>query len=237
MEIYAKPEADPSSPEILVGTARINTTNGRDQSFTLVTNAMHVFLPPEQRVFPNTRKVHTPSYYVTDVVATYKNVAGDIERQMSYTLDPRATDPLQDDLKIGGVLDGKLYVNLVENLMGTRKDFYRSTGKDGMTGLREAIEEIAQIRDIAEEFELPLEIVLASMNGKPLGADGDKMADAVASAVQEAIEVRPQEALLSELQAFVASCRGQASTENPGVQDGLAAMQICEKIKKAVVAC
>lgn len=57
------------------------------------------------------------------------------------------------------------------------------------------------------------------------------------SAVQEAIEVRPQEALLSELQAFVASCCGQASTENPGVQDGLAAMQICEDIQKAVAAC
>ena len=57
------------------------------------------------------------------------------------------------------------------------------------------------------------------------------------SAVQEAIEVRPQEALLSELQAFVASCRGQASAEIPGVQDGLAAMQICEDIQKAVAAC
>jgi hypothetical protein len=78
--------------------------------------SLTVFLPPEQRVFPNARKVHTPSYYVTDVVATYKNVAGDIERQMSYTLDPRATDPLQDDLKIGGVLDGKLYVNFKEGI-------------------------------------------------------------------------------------------------------------------------
>jgi predicted dehydrogenase len=57
------------------------------------------------------------------------------------------------------------------------------------------------------------------------------------SAVQEAIEVRPQEALLSELQAFVASCHGQSSAENPGVQDGLAAMQICEQIQKAVAAC
>lgn len=56
------------------------------------------------------------------------------------------------------------------------------------------------------------------------------------SAVQEAIEVRPQEALLSELQAFVASCRGELSTEIPGVQDGLAAMQICEDIQKTVVA-
>ncbi len=57
------------------------------------------------------------------------------------------------------------------------------------------------------------------------------------SAVQEAIEVRPQEALLSELQAFVASCRGQASAETPDVQDGLDAMQICEDIQKAVASC
>ncbi len=56
------------------------------------------------------------------------------------------------------------------------------------------------------------------------------------SAVQEAIEVRPQEALLSELQAFVASCRGQRQPELPGVQDGLAAMLICDEIQKAVAA-
>lgn len=56
------------------------------------------------------------------------------------------------------------------------------------------------------------------------------------SAVQEAIEVRPQEALLSELQAFVASCRGQRQTGLPGVQDGLAAMQIGDEIQKAVAA-
>lgn len=57
------------------------------------------------------------------------------------------------------------------------------------------------------------------------------------SAVQEAIEVRPQEALLSELQAFVTSCNGGVSAGVPGVQDGLAAMQICENIQKAVAAC
>jgi predicted dehydrogenase len=56
------------------------------------------------------------------------------------------------------------------------------------------------------------------------------------SAVQEAIEVRPQEALLSELQAFVASCRGQRPAELPGVQAGLAAMQISDEIQKAVAA-
>jgi predicted dehydrogenase len=57
------------------------------------------------------------------------------------------------------------------------------------------------------------------------------------SAVQESIEVRPQEALLSELQAFVASCRGERSADVPGLQDGLSAMRICEEIQKAVASC
>jgi capsid protein len=84
--------------------------------------------------------------------------------------------------------DGKLHVTLVENLMSTRKSFYQSTGQDGMTGLREAIEEVAQIRDIAAEFGLPLELVLASMKGKAPGvAEGDAMGDAVAEAVAAAM--------------------------------------------------
>lgn len=57
------------------------------------------------------------------------------------------------------------------------------------------------------------------------------------SAVQEVIEVRPQEALLSELQAFVARCRGEPVIGIPDAHDGLAAMQICEDIQKAIVSC
>lgn len=57
------------------------------------------------------------------------------------------------------------------------------------------------------------------------------------SAVQEAIEVRPQEALLSELQAFAASCRGKQVPDAAGIQDGLEAMRICDQIQKAVASC
>jgi predicted dehydrogenase len=57
------------------------------------------------------------------------------------------------------------------------------------------------------------------------------------SAVQEAIEVPPQEALLTELQAFVASCQGKDIIELPSALDGLAAMKICEDIQKAVGLC
>lgn len=56
------------------------------------------------------------------------------------------------------------------------------------------------------------------------------------SAIQEAVEVRPQEALLSELQAFVASCRGGSTADLPGASAGLAAMEICDQIQQAVLA-
>jgi predicted dehydrogenase len=56
------------------------------------------------------------------------------------------------------------------------------------------------------------------------------------SAIQEAVEVLPQEALLSELQAFVASCRGEVVPGLPGADAGLDAMHICHQIQEAVIA-
>lgn len=55
------------------------------------------------------------------------------------------------------------------------------------------------------------------------------------SSIQEAVEVRPQEALLTELQAFVSSCRGDGAGL-PGADAGLAAMRICDQIQRAVAA-
>jgi predicted dehydrogenase len=54
-------------------------------------------------------------------------------------------------------------------------------------------------------------------------------------ALQEYVEVRPQEALLSELQAFMSSCRGEISDDHPGIQAGLNAMIICDQIQNAVL--
>jgi predicted dehydrogenase len=56
------------------------------------------------------------------------------------------------------------------------------------------------------------------------------------TAIQEAVEVRPQEALLCELQAFVASCRGVVPAGLPGAKEGLEAMRICNEIQQAVMA-
>ena len=56
------------------------------------------------------------------------------------------------------------------------------------------------------------------------------------SAIQEAVAVPPQEALLSELQAFIASCRQPSSVGLPGVGAGVEAMKICAVIQAAVQA-
>lgn len=53
------------------------------------------------------------------------------------------------------------------------------------------------------------------------------------SALEETVEVRPQEALLSELQAFIANCNGEKNIV-PNVNDGLNAMRICDQIQNAV---
>lgn len=56
------------------------------------------------------------------------------------------------------------------------------------------------------------------------------------SAIQETVAVAPQEALLSELQAFMATCRRPGSVPVPRVEAGLEAMQICAQIQAAVQA-
>lgn len=54
------------------------------------------------------------------------------------------------------------------------------------------------------------------------------------SAIQESVEVQQQEALLTQLQAFIGSCYGENSPELPGFQSGLDAMKICAEIQQLV---
>ena len=56
----------------------------------------------------------------------------------------------------------------------------------------------------------------------------------VISAQQEAVEVRPQEALLSELQAFIDACRNKSVEAVPSVAAGVEAMRICQQIQQSV---
>ena len=54
------------------------------------------------------------------------------------------------------------------------------------------------------------------------------------SSVEETLAVRPEEALLAELQAFVSNCRSGGSAAAPGVDDAVAAMAVCHDIQNQV---
>jgi predicted dehydrogenase len=53
-------------------------------------------------------------------------------------------------------------------------------------------------------------------------------------AQEETLEVRPQEALVLELQAFLESCHGASQPEVPGVDDGVASIRVCNEIQREI---
>lgn len=54
------------------------------------------------------------------------------------------------------------------------------------------------------------------------------------SSSQESIEVKQQEALLMELQTFIASCSGVRDVMAPSEQDALAALELCHQIQSRI---
>lgn len=56
------------------------------------------------------------------------------------------------------------------------------------------------------------------------------------TAIKEALEVQPREALVSELQAFIrASTDGSDAPGRPGVDEGVAAMAVCDQVQRAIL--
>ena len=54
------------------------------------------------------------------------------------------------------------------------------------------------------------------------------------SAIQQTVAIAPQEALLSELQSFMAMCRAPGAARVPGIEASVAAMEICTQIQAEV---
>ena len=65
--------------------------------------------------------------------------------------------------------------------------------------------------------------------------DVNDRAPYIMSSVEETLAVRPEEALLSELRAFVANSVTPNTAEVPRATDGVQAMSICETIQRLVV--
>ena len=78
---------------------------------------------------------------------------------------------------------------------------------------------------LRKEIVLSREAVYAQRADSPL----------VITAVEETVAVRPEEALLAELQAFVHNCRGGDRRDVPGAEDAVRAMAVCEQIQRAIV--
>lgn len=108
LEIWASESARTIFTPTQIGTLK------EVESFTLVTNAMIFWLPPEQTVFPHATRVNTPSYNVADISGKYISMDGITKRMLGMTIDPRKGDPLFDDLKISGELNERFYANLIE---------------------------------------------------------------------------------------------------------------------------
>lgn len=56
----------------------------------------------------------------------------------------------------------------------------------------------------------------------------------VISSFEETVEIQPQEALVTELHAFISSCLGE-DIEKPNALDGLEAMRVCDEIQRAIL--
>jgi len=90
----------------------------------------------------------------------------------------------------------------------------------------------ATCNDMFVDCDLLRKEIIISRQSEIRQAEGEPY---TISALEESVEVRPQEALLSELQAFIASCRGEVDEGLPGVKAGLDAMIVCAQVQKAVL--
>lgn len=85
--------------------------------------------------------------------------------------------------------------------------------------------------DMFVDCDLLRKEIVISRESKVQQASGEPY---VISGVSETVSVATQEALLLELQAFVASCRGPKAQDTPDAAAALAAQMICDRIREVV---
>lgn len=91
---------------------------------------------------------------------------------------------------------------------------------------------LATCTDMFVDCDLLRKEILINRQSETRQPDGGAW---VISSASETVEVRPQEALLLELQAFAAASRGAAPEGLPDVATGLEAQRVCEAIRAAVL--
>lgn len=89
----------------------------------------------------------------------------------------------------------------------------------------------ATCRDMFVDCDLLRKEIHISRQSQVVQPDGEPY---TITALDETLEVRPHEALLLELQAFLELCAGTADPNVPGPRDGREAMEVCEAIRQAI---
>lgn len=90
----------------------------------------------------------------------------------------------------------------------------------------------ATCTDMFVDCELLRKEILITRQSEIVQAEGQPYK---ITATQEAVEVRSQEALLSEMQAFIASCSGNPGDNHPNANAGLSALEIADTVRNEVL--
>ncbi|KKB08895.1 Gfo/Idh/MocA family protein [Devosia chinhatensis] len=90
----------------------------------------------------------------------------------------------------------------------------------------------ATCTDMFVDCELLRKEILITRQSEIVQAEGQPYK---ITATQEAVEVRPQEALLSELLAFIASCAAHPGDNYPNAKAGLSALEIADTVRNEVL--
>ena len=90
---------------------------------------------------------------------------------------------------------------------------------------------IRSIQVTAEDAYIDAELVRKELLvHKQSAISKDPDASYIISSLEQQIEVKPQEALLVELQAFIARCNGDQSVELPDVDAGVDSLRVCQLV-------
>jgi predicted dehydrogenase len=203
----------------------LNVQVGFIERFNPAVQALKMVLDKTERVisldFTRTNKV---SARITDVDVVTDLMIHDID--LALYLNGPATSVAAHGFAHGSMIDFASALITHENGQFSRIQASRVTDK-----------KIRQIEGTCVDMFVDCDLLRKEIliNRQSEARDSGSLPYAI-SAIQEAVAVPPQEALLTELQAFMASCRQSGAGQVPGVDAGVDAMKICAQIQAAVQA-
>lgn len=209
----------------LLGGGDYNLQVGFIERFNPAVQALKTILDRSERVvsvdFSRTNRL---SSRITDVDVVTDLMIHDID--LALYLNGPVCDVTAHGVREGDMIDLALAMLAHENGRFSRIQASRITEKKIRAIQATCADMYVDCNLLSKEIFINRQSQLRQQEGEPY----------VISAIEETVEVRPQEALLLELQAFVASCRKQAGVIVPDAAAGLAAQLVCDKIRESISA-